>query len=126
MLILTAHGSRNSHWRASVEKLTELLQADLGRHAVAIAYMDCTPPTLAEVASDAVRAGAERIRVLPLFLTTEGHVDRNIRPLVEEVRQAHEQIEVELLPPVGHYGLFRELLRRIAAEETEEHRPGQP
>ncbi len=119
MLILVAHGSRDPHWRASVEKLTESLQADLSKESVRLAYMDCTPPTLMDVASDAVQAGVQRIRVLPLFLTNEGHVDRDIRPLVDQVRAVHRPIEVELLPPVGQHPLFREVLYKIAVQTTE-------
>jgi sirohydrochlorin cobaltochelatase len=118
MLILIAHGSRDPNWRASVEKLTESLQADLGRDRLQLAYMECAPPTLMEVASDAVRAGTRRLRVLPLFLTGEGHVARNIQPLVKQLREVHESIDVELLPAVGQHPFFAELLRRIAVDEA--------
>jgi sirohydrochlorin cobaltochelatase len=63
--------------------------------------------------------GAKRIRVLPLFLTAEGHVDRHIRPLVERLRDDHAPVDVELLPPVGQHPLFRELLHKVALEATE-------
>ncbi len=119
MLILIAHGSHDPHWRASVEKLTESLRADLGPNKVRLAYMECTPPTLTDVASDAVRAGITRIRVLPLFLTGQGHVDRDIGPLVDQFRKAHAPVEVQLLSPVGQHRLFRELLYKIAVEAAE-------
>ena len=120
MLILVAHGSRDPNWRASVENVTESLQADLGRDRLQLAYMDCTPPTLADVVSEAVRAGVERMRVLPLFLANEGHVDRDIRPMVEQLRGIHRSTEIELLPAVGQHGLFRELLARIAVETSDD------
>ncbi len=119
MLILIAHGSPNPRWRASVEKLTDSLQADLGPGTVRLAYMEGDPPTLMDVASDAVREGTSHIRVLPLFLTTEGHVDRNIRPLVDEVRHAFGDVDIELLPPVGQHPLFQKLLREIAVQSAE-------
>jgi sirohydrochlorin cobaltochelatase len=119
MLILIAHGSRNPRWRAAVEKLPASLQADLGPDRVRLAFMECTPPTLMDVASEAVRVGVERIRVLPLFLTAEGHVTRNIRPLVDQLREAFGHVEVDLLQPVGQHPLFGELLYKIAAEEAE-------
>ena len=118
MLILIAHGSRRPEWRASVEGLVESLQTDIGRDAVQLAYMDCTPPTLGEVVSEAIRQGVQRIRVLPLFLTAEGHVDRDIQPLVEEARAAHPAVVLELLPPVGRHPMFLQLLRTIAIRES--------
>jgi sirohydrochlorin cobaltochelatase len=119
MLILIAHGSTKQAWRASVERLTDALQEDLGRDVVRLAYMECTPPTLMDVASDAVRDGAARIRVLPLFLTGEGHVERNVRPLVEEVSRAYPELAVELLPAAGQHPMFRDMLRTIALEDSE-------
>jgi len=118
MLILIAHGSHDPGWLASIEKLTESLQAGLGPDKVRLAYMECMLPTLMDVASDAVRAGVNKIRVLPLFLTGQGHLVRDIHPLVDQLRKAHGPIEVTLLPPVGQHRLFLELLYKIAVEET--------
>lgn len=119
MLILVAHGSLDPKWRASVERLSESLQADLGPDRVRLAYMDHTPPTLDDVVSEAERRGVARVRVLPLFLANEGHVDRDIRPMVDELRRVHRSVEVELLPAVGQHRLFQELLAKIAEEEPE-------
>ena len=119
MLILIAHGSPRESWRASVARLTESLQQDLGADRIRLAYMDCTPPTLMDVASEAIRGGCDDIRVLPLFLTGEGHVDRHIRPLVDEVRAAFPATRVELLPPAGQHPLFQQMLRQIAIESDQ-------
>ena len=116
MLILIAHGSPRPAWRASVERLTETLQQDVGADRVRLAYMDCTPPTLMDVASEAIHGGCEELRVLPLFLTGEGHVDRHIRPLVDEVRTAFPSTLVDLLPPVGQHPLFRQMLRQMVIQ----------
>ncbi len=117
MLILIAHGSRLPKWRASVEGMVKLLQTDIGRDAVRLAYMDCTPPTLMEVVSEAVQLGVRRIRVLPLFLTAEGHVNRDINPLVQEARASYSDVAIELLPPVGQHHEFLVLLKGIAIRE---------
>ena len=116
MLILIAHGSRDSRWRSSVEYVTKSLQDRVGPDRARLAYMDCSPPTLMDVASDAVEAGAASIQVVPLFLTQQGHVDRDIRPMVDELRESFDSIEVALLPPVGQHPLFRELLGEIARQ----------
>ena len=113
MVIFIAHGSRDPKWRASVGAVIESLATDLGRDRVGLAYMDCAPPTLMDVASKAVQAGATSLRVAPLFLAEEGHVDRDVRPMVEQLRERFDGVEVELLPPVGQHALFREMLREI-------------
>jgi sirohydrochlorin cobaltochelatase len=117
MLILIAHGSRNPQWRTSLEKTVESLQQRIGPDQVRLAYMEFTAPTLMDAGSAAVSEGAKRIQVLPLFLTSDGHVDRNIRPLVDALSQAHPEIDVQLLPPMGQQPLFLEMLHKIALEQ---------
>jgi sirohydrochlorin cobaltochelatase len=118
VLILIAHGSHDARWRASVESVVRILERELGETQVSLAYMDCTPPTLGDVVTEGQRRGVTRFRVLPLFLATEGHVERDVHPIVEAVRTAHRSADVTLLDPVGQHPLFRELLRRIATEAT--------
>jgi len=119
MLILVAHGSHNAAWRASVERAVANAQRELGeRCAVRLAYMDCTPPTLADVVGQTAGASITRIRVLPLFLANEGHVDRDIRPLVEQVRRCRPELDVELLPAMGQHPAFVRLLYEIGTESA--------
>ncbi len=116
MLIAVAHGSRNPVWRASVERFIESIRDDLPGNGLRLAYMEFSKPTLRDVVSDVVRQGIARVRILPLFLASEGHVNRDIRPLVEQIRTSFSTLEVELLPPLGEQPRFREMLRDIATE----------
>ncbi|UCC83520.1 MAG: CbiX/SirB N-terminal domain-containing protein [Gemmatimonadota bacterium] len=118
MLIIVAHGSLDPNWRASVERMADSIEADVGPDRVRLAYMDHTPPTLDDVVSEAVDRGVARVRVLPLFLADEGHVDRDIRPIVERLRAIHRSVEVELLPALGQHRGFREFLANVAREES--------
>ena len=116
MLIAVAHGSRNPVWRASVERFIESIQDDLPQDGLRLAYMEFAQPTLRDVVSDVVRQGITKVRILPLFLASEGHVNKDIRPLVEQIRIAFSSLEVELLPPLGEQPRFRDMLRDIVTE----------
>jgi sirohydrochlorin cobaltochelatase len=118
MLIALAHGSRSPAWRASVERQFELIRAELGSGQLQLAYMDLAPPTLMDVVEAAVQHGITQIRVLPLFLAAEGHVTKDVKPLIDEVRVNFELVEIDLLPPIGQHPLFREMLRSLAMEEA--------
>jgi sirohydrochlorin cobaltochelatase len=119
MLILVAHGSRDARWRASVEQVVASLQVPAVRETVRLAYMDLTPPTLLDVAREAFLCGERSLRVLPLFLAAEGHVERDVKPLVEAVRAALDGVEITLLAPIGQQTEFREALARIADRADE-------
>ena len=122
MLVLVAHGSRDPAWRASVEDIVALLERDLGPDQVRLAYMDCSPPTLLDVVTEAAEAGVVSFRVLPLFLAPQGHVEKDVRPLTEDVRRAWPDVDIELLPALGQQPEYRQALARIARRTDGQNR----
>jgi siroheme synthase-like protein len=116
LLVLVAHGSRNPRWSLPLQGLAESVRDEAGDGAVRLAYSQFASPTLAEVVAEAARSGVRRVRVLPLFMTRNGHVERDIRPQVEALRNAHEDVEIELLPPIAEHASFRRMLVDIAKE----------
>lgn len=119
LLVLVAHGSRDPAWGRPLEALARSIEERTGPGTVRLAYSQFATPTLPDVVGHAAAAGIRQIRVLPLFMTAGGHVDRDIRPVVDELRRAHDEtIDVELLPPVGELPAFRILLAELAREVT--------
>ena len=116
VLVLVAHGSRNRGWSAPLEEMVRSIPGGTGTARVRLAYSQFAQPTLEQIVEEEVRAGRRRFRVLPLFMTDEGHVERDIRPVVEGLRAARGYIELELLPAVGRHPSFRDLLAGIARE----------
>ncbi len=114
MLILLAHGSRDPEWRASLEALAAAAGERLAPEPVRLAFMQFTGPTLAEVVEDGLRQGARRFRLLPLFMASAGHVDKDIRPLVGALTRAHPEAELVLMTPVGEDPHFPALIAEIA------------
>ncbi len=117
MLVFVAHGSRDPDWGLPLMELT----GAVGRTAperVRLAYSQFASPTIDEVAAEAVRSGITRLHVLPLFMTSGGHVERDIRPAVDAVRRTYPELEVEQLPPIGELPAFRTLLEKLATEVT--------
>ncbi|MFP4623990.1 MAG: NAD(P)-dependent oxidoreductase [Gemmatimonadota bacterium] len=118
LLVLVAHGSRDPAWAGPLEELTRQVGERTGRGSVRLAFSQFESPTLEDVVADAAGSGIRTIRVLPLFMTAGGHVERDIRPVVDELRRDYEPIEIELLPPVGELPSFRILLVELAREVT--------
>ena len=79
-----------------------------------MAFMQFEGPVLPDVVEDAVRSGHTTLRLLPLFMASAGHVDKDIKPLVDELARAHPGAELELLTPVGEDALFPSLIVDIA------------
>ncbi len=56
-------------------------------------------PTLPEVVAEAVRSGQTDLRLLPLFMASAGHVDKDIKPLVDELARSYPGVEAGALDP---------------------------
>jgi sirohydrochlorin cobaltochelatase len=110
VLILVAHGSRDPLWRGSLERLAERVGAQLPSEEVRVAFMQFEGPTLQEVVSEAAGAGRTDLRLLPLFMASAGHVDKDIKPLVEELARTYPGVKLDLMTPVGEDDRFPLLL----------------
>lgn len=115
-LVLIAHGSTRSSWRAPLEALRDRLAARLGADTVRLAFMELCPPDLATVLAEAAADGVVAVRVLPLFMSAGGHVTHDIAPAVEALRAAHPAIRIELLPAIGEHPRVLDALCEIAVE----------
>jgi sirohydrochlorin cobaltochelatase len=113
MIILIAHGSRDEKWRQSLEELAERVQEGDSAGEVRLAFMQFSGPTLPEVVEEGWSRGVREFRLLPLFMATAGHVDKDIRPMVRELAEGR----LELLTPVGENRLFQELVKKIANDD---------
>ncbi|MEZ4433830.1 MAG: CbiX/SirB N-terminal domain-containing protein [bacterium] len=124
-LVLIAHGSTRSTWRAPLEALRDRLAARLGADGVRLAFMELCPPDLGTVLAEAAADGVDAVRVLPLFMSAGGHVTHDIAPAVEALRSKHPAIALELLPALGEHPRVLDALCEIAIESGVGHeKPG--
>ena|SRR5271156_2767269 len=111
--IVFAHGS-------SVESANEAVRtvarqaAERGRwNDYAAAFLGGGRPTLPESVNQLTARGVTHILVIPYFLTSGLHLERDLPALVAEVLQSHRGLEIEVtLPLDGHPGLVDALLDR--------------
>jgi sirohydrochlorin ferrochelatase len=63
-------------------------------------------PGLAEAVARLAGSGATRILVVPYFLTLGIHLQRDLPAIVEQLAQAHQNVEIRITPPLdGHPAL---------------------
>ena len=124
-LILLAHGSRDALWRQPIEAVLKAVQQTHPQSLAACAYLEACAPDLPTAARGLVEAGATRITVLPLFLGTGKHAREDIPKLVQEIRDTHPQVAVDLEPAVGEHPRVTALLAELALAAMEPSgRPG--
>ena len=118
-LILLAHGSRDALWRQPIEAVLKAVQQTHPQSLAACAYLEACAPDLPTAARGLVEAGATHITVLPLFLGTGKHAREDIPKLVQEIRDTHPQVTVELEPAVGEHPRVTALLAELALAAME-------
>ena len=113
-IILFAHGSREPQWRAPIEAVAVQISARQPDARVRCAYLEICEPSLLDAASELIAAGARQLRVFPLFLGVGKHAREDLPLLIAQVRAAHPDVPIELLPAVGEYAQMTALMADIA------------
>lgn len=115
-LIVFAHGSPLEEANSGVRALTNEVARRGGFSIVETAFLDCAAPDLRQAVANLAGLGATRIVVVPFFLTLGVHMKRDLPAMVEQLRQTHGGIDIEVTPPMeGHPALVEIVLGR--AEE---------
>lgn len=107
--LLVAHGSRNPRVAADHTALCNAV-ADRTATTVLPAFLEISEPSIADGIDDAVRAGADRITVVPLFVHVGHHVERDIPATVAAARERHPGVELVLTAHIGKAPGFVDLV----------------
>jgi sirohydrochlorin ferrochelatase len=114
--VVFAHGSRieaaNEAVRAVSAGIAETLGAG-GDTIVETAFLELGTPDLPGAVESLIQRGAARVVVIPYFLTLGRHMERDLPALVRGISQQHEDIAIEVTPPLdGHPALLEIVLER--------------
>ncbi|MGH9327206.1 MAG: sirohydrochlorin chelatase [Terriglobia bacterium] len=115
-ILLFAHGSRVEEANESVHELARQVQnaGDLGY--VRAAFLELAQPDLSAAISEAVEAGVEHLIVVPYFLTSGTHIQRDLPGLIERERQKHVGLPIEVSESLeGHPLMPSLILSRISS-----------
>ena len=113
-IILFAHGSRDPQWRLPIEAVAAQIFKRQNGTLVRCAYLELCLPSLPDAAIDLIAAGASKIVVFPLFLGVGKHAREDLPLLISEIRTAHPDLIVELLPTAGESDKLISLMAEIA------------
>jgi sirohydrochlorin ferrochelatase len=86
---------------------------------VVIAYLQFLKPTLEECLLECQRSGATRVWVLPVFLASGGHLQKDLMRSIEAARLQVPHLEVRLTGPLGEEpevleGMLQAALRLVS------------
>ena len=97
-IVLFAHGSREPDWARPFESIASRLSE---KFLVRNAYLEFMRPSLDEAVASLAAAGAQRVRIVPLFLAEGGHVRNDLPKLAAAARARHPALEIVLERTIG-------------------------
>ena len=100
-LVLFAHGSREPGWAEPFEKIARALKRRSPGMAVELAYLEVMKPSLDEALASLAAAGAQRVRIVPVFLGAGGHIKHDLPKLARAARTRHPTVEIVLEKTIG-------------------------
>ena len=110
--IVFAHGSRVESANQAVREVASQMAAS-GQHVVEPAFLELGAPDLTTATGLLIARGANRIVVIPYFLTLGTHMQRDLPRLALEASRAHGDIEIRVTSTLdGHPALLQALLDR--------------
>ncbi len=118
-LLLVAHGSPRAQSNADVLAVAELVRQQGTFTAVAVAYLDCNPPTIAEAIKGLVPANFGSITAVPYFLHEGRHTALDVPRQLAEMAQLYPGPEWKLGPSIGQFTAVTAVLARRAREALE-------
>jgi sirohydrochlorin ferrochelatase len=119
-LLLMAHGSRQDEANSDLLSMVLDLRAR-GRYAlVEGAFLELARPGIEEAGAACVAAGAERVVLLPYFLSAGVHVRRDLTDLHRRLAERFPHVDFRLAEPLGRHPLLLEVVadRALQAEEA--------
>jgi sirohydrochlorin ferrochelatase len=114
-LLLIAHGSRRAEANADLHHVAAQLRQQ-GRTIVVPAFLELAEPGIVEGGRRCVAAGAERVVLVPYFLSAGVHVRRDLTEARAALAEEFPRVEFRLAEPLGKHPLLLEVVAERARE----------
>ena len=115
-LLLIAHGSRQDEANADLHAAVAELR---GRGAFAVveaSFLELAEPDIDAGAARCVEQGAERVVLLPYFLSAGVHVRRDLAEARNRLANCYAGVRFQLAEPLGPHPLLVEIVAQRARE----------
>ncbi len=113
-VVLIAHGSRNALANDDAFYFAQQLRQSEAVFLVEAAFLELAEPDIPTAVAGVVRSGAKKVVLLPYFLSSGVHVQRDLNEMCQQFASQHVVVRFVLAQPLGrHNQLTTVLLDRL-------------
>jgi sirohydrochlorin ferrochelatase len=109
-VLLIAHGSRHRPANAELHALADRIAGRDGHAIVEACFLELAEPDIPAAGRRCVERGAERVLMVPYFLSAGVHLLRDLTAARDELSRSFPAVEFRLGPPLGPHPLLDELV----------------
>lgn len=100
-LILFSHGARNLDWSKPFDRLRSLVQLELPKIRVELAFLELMEPNLLKLVARLAAKYIQYITIVPIFFGYQGHVQRDLPKLIDQLKRDYPNIIFHVAKTVG-------------------------
>jgi len=115
-LLLIAHGSREPEANADLHHVVDELRRRGAYALVEACFLELAQPDIDTGAAHCVEQRAERVVLLPYFLSAGVHVRRDLTAAQQRLAERFPQVRFSLAEPLGRHPLLIEVVNQRAGE----------
>ena len=115
-LLLIAHGSRQEEANADLHAVVSEMRKRGEFAIVEGAFLELAKPTIEEAGARCVNQGAERVVLVPYFLSAGVHVRRDLALARDRLAERFPAVEFRLAEPLGRHPLLLEVVSERVRE----------
>ena len=121
-LLLVAHGSRRESSNDEVREVAAGMAARAGDafHQITAAFLELAEPSIPDGILGCLDRGAERVVVVPYFLSAGRHVVTDIPQEVAKARAARPDADILISPYLGSSPEIKGLLLNLASQASDQ------
>lgn len=112
-LLLIAHGSRHAEANADLFHVAAELMSR-GYEVVEASFLELAEPTIDEGGARCVAHGADRVVLVPYFLSAGVHVRRDLTEARDRMATRFPEVDFRLAEPLGRHPLLLDVVAERA------------
>jgi sirohydrochlorin ferrochelatase len=115
-LLLIAHGSQREEANADLYHMISELRSRKRYGIIEASFLELAEPNIDQAAARCVSQGADRVIMLPYFLSAGVHVRRDLAEACRRLSENHVPVQFRLAEPLGRHPLVVEVVLDRAEE----------